>query len=119
MVEISVPDWAQEAFLKLQLEKETTITIRETLTLGKSGAYVSICDATGKIDGVFILKITKLPSGKWASESEKHDQALALSGIKDMIPEIIARTTCNGFQALPTTSLNLLIIYILPISLYG
>lgn len=70
-----------------RLQHDTEIEIREVLTSGKSGAFVAKVDCSGKIDGVFILKIGTIAQG-WPDEEQSHRDALRIGAFSGKVPKI-------------------------------
>ncbi len=66
----------------------TTVEVRETLTAGKSGAFVALVDCSGKHDGIFVLKVDALQANR-EDEEARHRRALAEHAFSDKLPAII------------------------------
>ncbi len=77
-----------ENFLSIIREQHKTgVTIREPLTMGKSGAFVAIVECTGALDGIHILKVDVLPT-EWDGEGKRHRKAIADGAFSGKLPQL-------------------------------
>lgn len=92
---IQAPDFVNPFLRAIQSEHRTEITIRELLTMGKSGAFVAMVDCTGDLDGIHIMKVDVLPTD-WDGEKVRHEKAISEGAFSGKIPQIALSLDVDG-----------------------
>jgi hypothetical protein len=76
------------SFQDVLAARGTSLTLREELRDGKSGAFVALVDCEGTLDGLFVLKIDKQP-GDYADEKSRHQSAQSRGVFSGRIPALV------------------------------
>jgi len=84
----SAPPVVATFIAKIKQMHSTTVEVREILPTGKSAAFVALVDCSGPHDGIYVLKVDAIPTGR-ESEEARHRQALKDGAFSGKLPAIV------------------------------
>ena len=92
---LQYPDLITDAVSAFHRETNTSTTLRQQFKSGKSGAFVALVDCEGAHDGVFILKVGRLPHDR-DDEVVCHEAALRIGAFSGRMPAIVNSVKRDG-----------------------